>query len=799
MQRYPGLLIRHHTIKDSASKAAADDLLYNWEYTHLTDKEWMHQLECGKIIILGEFTPNDKGKYTHAERLWKSTHHICADGDHLKGVDLYKEDVVDTNGTIVHRAGDDINPHGIEPWTDKGQLSIKYPSLLDEAYAISESVNSMTDEKPPPHRRFRIIFEFDEPITCGKHYRQILETLSKRYPIISTDKRQPAQPVYGNARKGRTPAYINGKVLKLSDFPYIEPEPKLEPVTAESPPVGEARPTNTEQGITLQEYLDKHNIPYTLDDKPDPRYPNRFFVKCPDAAKHTNPTGEKHAFVWDDGNGKAFHCSHKSCGQSSWKKFTSGYNIPVNNYRQTKPPTANYVGDPPNFTESEIDTNIDNSEVPEFPQELFFGPFEHYRGAHLNRVPMSDGFCFAGLKHVIASILGRKVYIETSPTIYPNTFTALIGKSSSSAKGIALAQASKVMRKAAPNVFKLTEISTTAAFIDNFVIPKAITEGKDDDEKIIGYTGGLAPMLEIDEVEALLDDRALRESPRISGFFSEFGSILRASTKAHGAGILEKLMEAYDATDVFQAGVKTNKTQAKYPTFSMIGASDKVLIERILKNEYIVGGFTNRFEWYYGGNVKERFLNATIDQKPFNQCIATIGELRRKFSNEKEPTGFTISEDAYKIGESFLQEFNEQLVSEELNESMIAASIKRTKTNVLKNALMFATLLNEPDDTVIKTDAILLAIRLAEYTIESANMIFENFATNEMKEAENKVIDFLKKNPLSTAAKIANKKRSLNAELVERILATLTRMKIIGVDDSGRAPKYVVLKEETHD
>ena len=323
MQRYPGLLISRHTIKDAASKDAADGKLYDWEYTHLTVREWMHQLECGNIIILGTFNPNGDGKYSHTEDTWVSTHHILADGDHIKGVEFDK------------KTGEDLHPNGVDPWTDSGQLSIMYPDLLDECYAVGESVNSMSKDKLPLHRRSRIVFMFDQPITCGKHYRQILGTLSQRYAIISTDERQPAQPVYGNARQGHNKFYINGKVLKLADFPYIEPEP--EPTPAAKPEArAEHKPVNDSQGITLQEFLDKNNVPHTLNDKTDPRYPNRFFVACPEASKHQTKTGEKHSFVWDDGKGFAFHCSHKSCLPHTWDKFKAGYNIIVQDY-ETQP------------------------------------------------------------------------------------------------------------------------------------------------------------------------------------------------------------------------------------------------------------------------------------------------------------------------------------------------------------------------------------------------------------------------------------------------------------------------------
>ena len=42
--------------------------------------------------------------------------------------------------------------------------------------------------------------------------------------------------------------------------------------------------------------------------------------------------------MWNDAKGFAFHCSHKSCGQSTWEKFKAGYNIVVQDYKPSEKP-----------------------------------------------------------------------------------------------------------------------------------------------------------------------------------------------------------------------------------------------------------------------------------------------------------------------------------------------------------------------------------------------------------------------------------------------------------------------------
>ena len=129
--------------------------------------------------------------------------------------------------------------------------------------------------------------------------------LAAKYPIIPTIARQPAQPTFGNAREGYNKYHITGNILKLDDFPYIDPEPKHHLLRPNTSPLN--------RSSVCEEYLDKHNISYTADTKSDTRYPDRHFVKCPLAAKHTDGIcKEKDSFVWNDGNGFAFFCSHAS-------------------------------------------------------------------------------------------------------------------------------------------------------------------------------------------------------------------------------------------------------------------------------------------------------------------------------------------------------------------------------------------------------------------------------------------------------------------------------------------------------
>lgn len=312
---YFGLVLDTHRVVDDPSKIDAAQSLYGWKYVERTARQWVTSLEAGHTIQPSAFTPASDGKYTHAKEFWNSTHFVLADADNIRGVEFLEN-------------GQDKNPKGIPHFTSEMGLSELYPSLKDKVYAVTQSVSSMAElaRFRHKHRRYRLIFLFDEPITSEAHYHAILLALSREFPIIPAVERSPAQPVFGNAREGFNRAAIPGNILKLSDYPYQEPPP------TDSSPHNEDSATDDE----LQVLLAANNIQF------EPRPRGGFFVRCPHTEQHTGGIcGRTDAYVFvGDSGGYAFHCSHASCqstGKSTWAAFKDGNNLKsVRSYRATQ-------------------------------------------------------------------------------------------------------------------------------------------------------------------------------------------------------------------------------------------------------------------------------------------------------------------------------------------------------------------------------------------------------------------------------------------------------------------------------
>ena len=208
--KYPCLFIPNHCVKDKRSKVEAGRGLTGWHYGYFTAREIITKLERGQTINPGRFKKNADGEYSHTVANWQGTHFICCDADNIVGIEK------DLNGK-------EANPDGVPRWSEPDGLSKQFPNLKDRVFAVGQSVSSMSADKPPLHRRYRLIFAFDAEIQSREDYDYILSKLAAEFPIIPAKKRSPAQPVFGNARADDTGKFtIVGNELKLAA--WQEPE-----------------------------------------------------------------------------------------------------------------------------------------------------------------------------------------------------------------------------------------------------------------------------------------------------------------------------------------------------------------------------------------------------------------------------------------------------------------------------------------------------------------------------------------------------------------------------------------------
>ena len=775
MKTYKGIFIPNHKVIDRASKAKAEDKLYNWKPGEFTAEEWIQKLDLGQTIQPSEFQPKRDGTFTHAmmeliedtaiknKKLWQNTFFICADGDNLKGIEFLKD-------------GSDKNPNGLEPWTEPGKLSEKFPELLHKVYAVGESVSSMLKE--PLHRRFRIIFLFDKPFTDEAHYRSTFLQLANEFPIISMVDRAPSQPVFGNGRKDFN-FHIQGNILNLDDYPLVEKQQTPQSQTY----------TNREllPNETLEEYLRRHNIPYEQSKN------GKLYVECPYSAGHTDgKQGKTDSYVFDDGKGWAFYCSHESCkrkGHNTWDSFKTGHGI-RNTFNKVESHFASESSEAEGPPDHEVEQSDEDPMNVKFPEEMFYGIFDTYRRSLDGRTPVPDAFAFASLKHIISASLGRRIHVESQKPIFPNVFTGLIGESSTAHKGISLYVAKQLLKKADPNVFFLPRTTTDEGFIDMFNIPELHSGSNDDEDNNEYYSGGISPLVKHEQLDNMVNAVDSHESIRIMAAFEELSAILNQSKKVTFSGMTERFMELYDTPDEIIVGNKGEKARADFPTFTMIGASAFELIEQSLEQHFITAGFTNRIEWYIGQEKPPIFIYKSADPEMWTECVNQVQKIRDSYLVGQS---FTITDDAYLLGDKWNKEFTEHL--QEIQNILVQGSIKRMKIFVIKNALIFAALEHRGDFQITEDD-MLRAIQLSQYNCTVVEKLFGNFANTEHQRVCNRIVEILKSTPMKSAKQVQNRMRWAQIKEVKLALDLMAEMQIIEIVRPKRTPLYYVKKDE---
>lgn len=776
---FNGMIIERHCVINAESKQQAQDSFGGWSYQQRIFSEWIHALESGQTITIANFETDDHNKYRHKKDLWISTRHILTDGDHIRGIEFNDK-------------GEDVNPNGIEPFQSDTGLSELYPDLKKKARGVGQSVNSMSEKYSIPHRRYRIAFEFDKPIRTPEQYSHVLSKLVQKFPIISPVDRHPAQPVFGNARKGFSKWAIMNNILSLDEF-LADFSEKKDTEQGSGHQKGDGYGTHN---ATQRKY--RNNLEGLIADAKLTRHETSdngtVRVDCLFNADH-----KRDAFVKLDVQGfPTFKCHHNSCKDNGFNEMAriTGIEVPYNPQPQrAKAQHTDFVNDPPKWTEADIETEDASPQLADFPIKLFFGVFGKYREAHLDRVPMSDAFCFASLRHCISSVLGRKYYIDSEPEIYPNMYTALIGDSSDAAKGIALRQQAKMLRSIDPTVHTIKSLTTPAGLVNLFVEPTEKEKPGEDGETETYYIGGLADRItDTAFLENMIQNCCDKESFRISCQLGEFRDLLIKSARSTGAGLLELIMDIYDADETIDSNTKVDASLAKYPTLSMIGGTDKRLIEKALGAEYIGGGLTNRFEWYLGYEVEERFINQKADPQLWGKCQTILGNLRNKFDETSQQVAFTIPSDSEALGEDFLKQHKKHLKLIRDDEELAADSLRRTKMHVLKNSLIFSVLCNEPNDTVIHPEQMERAILLANWTTNATQHIFDDFALGEESNLKKRLLKLLLKKPQTSASVIANSLKNENPTKLFQMLEILTRHGILISEIPKRTTLYSVRK-----
>lgn len=566
---YKGLIIDSHCTKDAASKDAAGKSFKGWQQKEQTASDWIHELELGKTIVLAEMESKEDGSWTHGSDNFIRTFFVFADADHIKGVE------------IDRKTGEDANPKGVEPWTHDTGLSELYPNLKNQVYAVGQSVNSM--QKKPYHRRYRIIFKFDEPIETAEHYKQILEELFVAYPIISPKKRSPGQPVFGNFRQGYNRFNICGNTLKLSAYPYVQPKTK-----------STSKAYSDKIDLSVLEYVDGNN------------YDDWLMVGM---ALYNE--GEP-CSVWDHWSSRSDKYEAGKC-QEKWDTFGKSasqvrWGTVVQMAKERGYQTQkHYVTDPPEAIPEPVrEPEIETADIP-FPSAVLkntlFGIYEKmYQGKN----ETCPAFRFAELSTVLGAVLGRKVGLaEGRETLYPNLYSCLVGKA-----GIAR---------------KSTSVFAAAKMIERLDVDL------------------LETMYDLATVEGLLDKFRDLEDLRMLCIVDEFKWVFAKSKQRTSEGLFARLNTLFNSPEIETHTTKGDPITAIRPNFSFMTSITPAWFFENMTHSHVHGGVVSRFAFFL--HEQQPFLSDSEVQRPEYDDIKAVDNYLETSANFEGKILLTYADD----------------------------------------------------------------------------------------------------------------------------------------------------------
>lgn len=673
---YRGLVIKSHCVLDAESKAQAISSLTDWRSVTGTAEKWVSQLEKGHTIQPSQFSPTSDGSYSHAKTYWQGTHFVCADADHIKGVEFNEV------------TGEDVNPAGVDAWQKDKHLSKLYPSLKDDCYAVIQSVSSMSDDKPPPHRRYRLIFLFDEMITSTDHYSQILLTLAEKYPIIPAVERSPAQPVFGNARPETGKAYITGNVLSLSAFPFVQPTPSEKP----------SGKGNTQAGIynaTQRKY--QHELEGLIADAKltrydSPRGDGTVRVDCPFNSDHN-----RDAFVGLDADGYPyFKCHHNSCNGNGFNEMVKLAGIEVVSDRKTN---VHGTVDAEDLDLSPLPVAHETL-APAFPNtdgELFLGGMQALYQAYANTHVWSPEMLLA-MGIGAYSFIGKNVKVRTheqANAMALNSFILAVGESDLTAKSEALSEIKKFMYA-----------------VDH----------------------DFAPISNVQSIEGLLTALNDGESPERYCLFDE-GSVVFENTRRQGTkNLFAGLNELWLCPPTYATARAAGVSKVVNPYVCAWANIPTKLIASVFRHEDMIGGSLNRWlPFFISPKTKtERYPHA--EGHPYDVFIKEL----YRVADVSRARVMTFTEEADDSRFAWFEQLRGKAIEsgEQIGES-------RFHTHAVKLASIFALAENDSMDDSVKLHQWDAALSVVRYLSDCADYLFRNVGATRIGELENELLDVL--------------------------------------------------------
>lgn len=317
-----GLYTDRIILKTPADKSRV--IRAGYKSAEVTIDRWLDCHCSGYVFVPGTmrpyFDPYRKAHlYTHDESLWHGT-----------------------DFTVI-----DLDNEASNPVLDPTDFTYAEPNAPDFLYAAVESVSSMQGKNSARWHGFVL---FARTITTREEYDAILVGLSAQLEYMTGAGRQPAQPVYGNAREGHYVEIFESVLSESVMSELAETGYQRFPNWRASKPQarekqysrgygGKTRKAQADYTIVkdpkLRQFLKDYNVViYEGARFETSRHAEIYYTPCPFAADHsTHFDGATDAFITvNASDGKwGFGCFHAHCvdAHRDWNQFRQAVTCPI--------------------------------------------------------------------------------------------------------------------------------------------------------------------------------------------------------------------------------------------------------------------------------------------------------------------------------------------------------------------------------------------------------------------------------------------------------------------------------------
>lgn len=328
----------------------------------------------------------------------------------------------------------------------------------------------------------------------------------------------------------------------------------------------------------------------------------------------------------------------------------------------------------------------------------------------------SHNFHLAAFLTIAGALLGRLVYYNNPKPLYPNFFTALVGRSGRARKGTSIDFAEDIGRAVNPDLHWLRGINSAAGFV------QALYDAEHRQEE--GQRRTVSAILRFSELRSLID-KARQEG---------------------GRDIIPELANAFDSPPELQKNLSKGQTLVARPTVSILGGASPRWIEK-MNIEDLEGGIGNRFCWVVGDPKKR---NHRPPPPRFQFTIHDLGEARRYWlakGKVEEGTEITMDAEADSIYETWYKSLDRHF---EYDLFQILAD--RMEVHCPKVAMLYAAL--DGRAKIGRAD-IEAAIAYCEFLLLSLACIFQDYGWELAGKQDQELIAYVRRHPQGVAQRDA--------------------------------------------